>query len=320
MKTTNYIGILAIVAITTFGAIEIAPSVVFAVASTPGAVGSNAPESVAPVSVGSNAPEAAAPVNQGTNGNDAGIIPPVNQGSNGNDAGAILPVNQGANGDDANTPPITPPVTPPGGGGGGGSSGSSGSFTGGGSSSGGSSIYPLVLGVNAGTSTCPLITSFMKFGANNDTANVVRLQSFLKNSQELDVTVNGIFDQQTENAVRAFQEKNLSTVMEPWGATQSSGFVYITTVKEINRIACNSPFTLSASDISIIDAYKARLATGEINNTTGTSSTGPVLETGSSTATTSPDIGSDVSTSQTGAVGNVSILTRFWNFIIGLFR
>jgi len=79
---------------------------------------------------------------------------------------------------------------------------------------------------------------------------------------------NGIFDQQTENAVRAFQSKYMSDVMGPWGATQSSGYVYITTLKKVNEIACNTSLTLSPSELAIVNAYKDQQ--NQNSNVTGT--------------------------------------------------
>src|ERR1035437_9621368 len=75
--------------------------------------------------------------------------------------------------------PTTPPVIT--GGGGGGSS-----------SSGGSSSVPLLaLSSTNGTTTpiitCPLITTYMQFGGNNNPTDVAKLQPFLKDSQGLDV-------------------------------------------------------------------------------------------------------------------------------------
>ena len=142
-----------------------------------------------------------------------------------------------------------------------GGGGSSGSY-----SSGGSSIVPLALSSTNGTTTpittCPLITTYMKFGGINNPTDVAKLQAFLKNSQGLDVTVNGTFDQQMENAVRAFQSKYMSQIMGPWGANQSSGYVYITTLKKVNEIACNTPLTLSPAELAIINAYKNSQAAG----------------------------------------------------------
>ncbi len=275
----------------------------------------------------------------GSNGaviNPAPVPPPTGgAGSNGavSNPDPIAPATggTGSNGSVANPNPITLPTGGAGSNGGvtgtqtdnGGGSNGGGSISGGGSyfsggSSGGSSIMPLFALANTGTSTCPLITTYMKTGANNNAGDVAKLQAFLKNILGIDLIVNGQFDQATENAVRAFQSKYMTDVMGPWGATQSSGFVYITTLKQINKLACNSPFALSAADMSIINAYKARV--NDDGSLSSTSTTGPVLETGSSTTSSSTDIGLNDDGSQTASVGNASILSRFWNFILSLFR
>lgn len=191
---------------------------------------------------------------------------------------------------------------------------------GGGSSSSGSSILSFVN--LTGTSTCPLLKTYIKAGAKNDPAEVAKLQSFLRAFQGDNISMNGIYDEATQKAVRTFQSKYLGEVMGPWGATQSSGFVYITTLKKINQLACQSPFVLSANDLAIIDSYKARLAAGTEGASLNSSITGPTLETGSSTgaSSTSDEIGTNARGSETAAVGNTSILKRFWNFILSLFR
>jgi hypothetical protein len=214
-------------------------------------------------------------------------------------------------------PPVTPPVTPPviTGGGGSFSSGSSSS-----SSSGGGYTFTAI--ANPATSTCPLLTTFIKAGANNNAAEVAKLQSFLRASQGSNIAVTGIYNQVTQNAVSAFQSKYMSEVMGPWGATQSSGYVYITTLKKINQLACKSPFILSAGDLAIINAYKARIAAGINGVSPNGSTTGPVLNTGTSTnsGSTSDQIGTNADGSQTAAVGNTSIFARIWNFIVSLFK
>jgi peptidoglycan hydrolase-like protein with peptidoglycan-binding domain len=117
---------------------------------------------------------------------------------------------------------------------------------------------------------------------------VAKLQAFLKDSQGLNVTVNGIFDQQTYNAVKDFQQKYLSDVMGPWGSTQTSGYVYITTEKKINELACNTSLTLSPEELTIINAYKSQQGQNGSNNTTGLvtpSNTTPSNSTVNSTTT-----------------------------------
>ncbi len=196
-------------------------------------------------------------------------------------------------------------------------------ITGSGGSSSGSYIggvgtAPVTVVINSATTSCPLITSYLKFGGNNDSSQVAKLQIFLKNSQNLDVDVNGTFDIKTEAAVKAFQTKYMSDTMGPWGATQGSGFVYITTEKKINELACNSPLTLSASDSAIIDAYKNGQSNGD-NTTVGVGPTVPGSIDASKTVL-GPEIGSNGATSSnTASVVNASVLQRLWSFIKNIF-
>src|ERR1035437_1830211 len=201
--------------------------------------------------------------------------------------------------------PTTPPVIT--GGGGGGSS-----------SSGGSSSVPLLaLSSTNGTTTpiitCPLITTYMQFGGNNNPTDVAKLQAFLKDSQGLDVAVNGIFDQRMENAVRAFQSKYMSQIMGPWGATQSSGYVYITTLKKVNEIACKTPLTLSPSELAIINAFKINQ---QIQN--GQTTPGTLIIPGTINSSTTPLIGQNGTSSNpiVAAVGGfANAWNNFWNSI-----
>lgn len=300
----------------------------------PSVVGSNGPEGEvvtsvsATVTTGTNANETGAiiPSNGGTIANETGAIVPNTGGTNVNETGAIIPNSVGSNGPEGTfTPPVEdeeePPVTPPGGSpdnnvnntSGGGSSGGS-------RRSGGSSIVvtttPVVTSPVAFTSigTCPLITDYLKLGGNNNPTQVTKLQSFLKNVEKLNVDVSGVFDQKTEDAVKAFQLKYLPTVLGPWSATRATGNVYITTVKKINEIVCATPFVLSASDLAIIEAY----------NQGGTTADGQPIEIGVTDETgSSTDVGTTDGTednTDVAAAGGASILSRFWSFIKSLFR
>jgi len=222
------------------------------------------------------------------------------------------------------------------------STGGSGGFVGGGSSSfGGNSIVPSVAASPTTVATapvvinsCPLLTSYLQFGKSNNASDVTKLQAFLKESQGINVAINGVFDQQTENAVRAFQAKYLSQVMGPWGVKQPSGYVYITTVKKINELACNASLTLSPSELAIIDAYKeqveknaAAAASAPTVESTPTVSVpaSPVIiptETSSTDATDlAPVVGQNGTgtSANTAAVVNAGGFQRFWNFIKSIF-
>lgn len=206
---------------------------------------------------------------------------------------------------DANntTVPVSTPVPP--------------QSTGGGSSSstsGGSSGYANpVLGTS-----CPVITSFLKKGVSN-TSEVTKLQTFLKNVEKADVEVNGKFDDKTEAAVIAFQNKYKDVILAPWGVTKASGVVYITTASKINNIACGRPMTLSASELATINSYQNNVEQNSTNNSQPTVS--PVQNQNENvTPTNSVEVGVETnSDNNTAAVANTSIFGSFWKFIKGLF-
>ncbi len=196
---------------------------------------------------------------------------------------------------------------------GGSTGGTSGGTSGGGNSTTTVPVGPAVLG--AAATSCPLLTTHMKLGWNNNGAEVAKLQAFLKTTQGADVQVTGIFDIKTDAAVRAFQKKYLADVMGPWDATRASGFVYITTVKKINELVCASPLTLTAAELSIINSYKQNLSADG-----SAAEAGPTF---GADSTTTPDGSHIIQGDQddnVAAVGGSSIFSRFWAFIVSLFK
>ena len=76
-------------------------------------------------------------------------------------------------------------------------------------------------------------------GYANDTLQVIKLQAFLKAYEHFDyVTVNGVFDQATYQAVSAFQLRYKDDILSPWGIDTSTGYAYIRTVGKINQVIC----------------------------------------------------------------------------------
>lgn len=187
------------------------------------------------------------------------------------------------------------------------------SSSGGNSSSSGSRVaYPYA---------CNQFTSFMRYGANNDANQVIKLQTFLRDAEKINVTVNGIFDKQTENAVIAFQNKYNSTIMGPWGSGQGSGYVYITTIKQINKIACSIPLSLNPQELAIINEYKNRRGATPSVIVTPKVENAPIQievknEDNTITLTSTPE----ANTENTATVQKASIMNRFWNFLVYLFK
>ncbi len=124
----------------------------------------------------------------------------------------------------------TPPETPPGGGGGGHGRGRR------------SNPPGEILGDFTVADFCPFLTSYMKMGAENDPLQVIRLQAYLKTFEKFDyVTVNGVFDAATFQAVSEYQIRYQKDILEPWGLTQPTGYVYKLTLAKINQTICGTP-------------------------------------------------------------------------------
>jgi peptidoglycan hydrolase-like protein with peptidoglycan-binding domain len=285
------------------------PAPVSSPASSPASASASQPTSGTSLSAG-NSTAGTAP---SAGGSTAGTAPSAGASTagtapsaGGSTAGVTPTVGQSTAGTSAPTTP-TPTPTPAN------SSSSSGPYS---SSSGSRVNYSYMYG-------CPMITSFMKYGANNDTVQVTKLQNFLKNVEKIDVDVNGIFDKRTESAVIAFQNKYNPTIMGPWGATKGTGFVYITTVKQINKITCSLPLTLNASELTIINATRnARIASAKpvtiVPKETPASIEIEVSGTDNNTITFESE--TETIEENVATVGKASIMSRFWDFMVYLFK
>ena len=103
-----------------------------------------------------------------------------------------------------------------------------------------------VLGASTeGPSCSAYLSGYLRMGANNNENQVKKLQTFL-NKHGSTLEVNGIFDQATFDAVKAFQLENWKDVLAPWvkhglGSDHTAtGYVYKTTLHMINRLECSS--------------------------------------------------------------------------------
>ncbi len=167
---------------------------------------------------------------------------------------------------------------------------------------------------------CPVITGFMKMGAANDTEEVLKLQAFLREHEGLAVELTGIFDQQTQNAVKTFQRAYMADIMGPWDATRPSGIVFISTIKKINQLACGTPVAFDTDEQSMMSDYRRAALAAEAQN----------AATGSAPMAAAPaQIASDAahtegmaasSTDNTAAAGNVPLINRFIHFIASFFQ
>jgi uncharacterized repeat protein (TIGR01451 family) len=87
-----------------------------------------------------------------------------------------------------------------------------------------------VLGAATTSVACdPYLTSYLKQGANNDADQVRRLQVFFNTFTSSTVPISGVFDLTSQQATRAFQQEYRSEILDPWGLTRPTGYVYYTT-------------------------------------------------------------------------------------------
>ncbi len=109
------------------------------------------------------------------------------------------------------------------------------------SQAGGATTTPQgqVLGVNnICKETGTYIRNYLRRGANNNIYEVKRLQEFLNEELGIKLVISGVFDKETEDAVKVFQFKYSDTILSPWGLNRATGIVYITTLNKINSKKC----------------------------------------------------------------------------------
>ncbi|MFH0804277.1 MAG: DUF5011 domain-containing protein [Candidatus Zambryskibacteria bacterium] len=153
---------------------------------------------------------------------------------------------------DAVVPPVVPPVTPPGGGGGGGGGGI------------GGHRHPIVAGEILGATSCLYLIDYLKIDWKNDPIEVLKLQSFLNVFEGESLSLTGVFNQSTFEAVQRFQVKYSGDILAPWGDKVTTGFVYILTKKKINEIYCNTVYPVSQAEQNEIDTFRSSGGNGPV--------------------------------------------------------
>lgn len=164
-------------------------------------------------------------------------------------------------------------------------------------------------------SDCTYITEYMKFGRANNSAEVTKLQKFLRDTEELDVEVTGNFDEKTKSAVESFQAKYVDEIMLPWGVTTPTGQVWYTTKNKINEIYCKKNFSLTAEQLAEIEAYR----NGIVDGTLTVDAEGNIINTNDDSTTTT-EVGSITEdNSQVAGVAGSGVLGKIWAWILWLF-
>lgn len=124
-------------------------------------------------------------------------------------------------------------------------------------------LEPAILGLSttASSSCDAYLTSFIARDTQAPTDQIHRLQRFINDFTPYTIPINEAFDTNTENAVREFQREHASEILEPWGLSEPTGNVYLTTKKKINDMYCagTQTFPLAASELSEINRYRTTL-------------------------------------------------------------
>jgi len=200
---------------------------------------------------------------------------------------------------------VNPTVVDDGGNGGGGGGGGGGGRR----SSGGGSRRSSGGDVLGETVSCDYLKDYLHINWQNNPAEMIKLQVFLKELEGFNnLVVTSVFDQQTFDAVAIFQVRYQDDILTPWGYADGefTGFVYILTKKKINEIVCNKAFPLNAAQEEEIEQFRAFLenlrSRGiEVPEGFGGGSTGGSGTTGGGIA-----LGGSTTTPTTTPIGNIA--------------
>ena len=89
--------------------------------------------------------------------------------------------------------------------------------------------------------TCGLyMDRFIRSGRANDVEQVVKLQTFLNQWMGSNLPITGFYDASTLQAVNIFQTQYADQILTPWGLSEPTGIVYLTTLRQINLLECSS--------------------------------------------------------------------------------
>lgn len=84
--------------------------------------------------------------------------------------------------------------------------------------------------------TSPIIGPIW-LGRDNNVAEVKNLEAFLV-SQGEKLVIDGEYGQDEFEAIKRFQLKYRSDILDPWDIAEPTGYVYTTTIKKIQNLAC----------------------------------------------------------------------------------
>lgn len=106
---------------------------------------------------------------------------------------------------------------------------------------------------------CPLLSEDFRKNEEASLFEVLKLQYFLNNIEKAKIPYSGKYDLATINAVKNFQSKYMKEIMNPWGASQPSGDVNITTRRKIEEIYCGTIRDFAPDELKEFEDYKIKI-------------------------------------------------------------
>jgi hypothetical protein len=106
------------------------------------------------------------------------------------------------------------------------------------------------------------LTEYIRYGADNNPEEVKKLQTFLNEYEGEQIPVTGFYGEITMGAVNRLQKKYAEEILTPWGITEPTGYVYITTQRFINNKKCDG-VVLPIPEL-VVDTTVKEKATGVV--------------------------------------------------------
>jgi hypothetical protein len=113
------------------------------------------------------------------------------------------------------------------------------------------------------------LTEYIRYGADNNPEEVKKLQTFLNEYEGEQIPVTGFYGEITMGAVNRLQKKYASEILTPWGITEPTGYVYITTQRFINNKKCDgvvlpTPELVVDTTVKTEDVEDEEVVTGDV--------------------------------------------------------
>lgn len=105
---------------------------------------------------------------------------------------------------------------------------------------------------------CTTIDESLRLGSTGK--EVSDLQELLNKFIDAGLSITGLFDAFTREAVNAFQLKYANDILAPWGVSEPSGNVSFTTMKKLNELSCKIEFPLTSVQLYLMETYKNKPA------------------------------------------------------------